>query len=151
MARINPVYKSEYASEILYRSDKNFMVRLKSMIERTAKYVEISIPKAFINIIDDEAESYLFEGRSTWQPVLGETIYVRNNEKSEWVKRIFFAMREECFTCVHPDSEDDFRMKRPFTIVSWDFAKPIPKITEITMEEIAAKFNIPVEEIKIKQ
>lgn len=48
------VYNSPYPSEVIYKSDKNFMVRLKVLFERIAK--------GECNI--DSAQDYLFESRT---------------------------------------------------------------------------------------
>lgn len=63
--KVNPVYKSDYPSEITYHSDKNFIVRLKAMIERTFKHLEIQLGSEKLNelmdIIGEDAEGCLFE------------------------------------------------------------------------------------------
>jgi hypothetical protein len=57
-------YSSPYPSEVVYRSDKNFIVRLKAMIDRNMKEAGYSTyDDRFKSLIQsfDNAEEYLFD------------------------------------------------------------------------------------------
>lgn len=62
---MNLKYNSLYADSVTYKSDKNFVVRLKAMIERTLRFNDVSITpeiETAINSLDD-CESYLFKSK----------------------------------------------------------------------------------------
>lgn len=60
----SPKYNSPYPAEVTYTSDKNFIVRLKAMIDREAKAIGINISdekfKELVKIIGNIAEDTLF-------------------------------------------------------------------------------------------
>lgn len=55
-------YKSHYRSEVIYKSDKNFIVRLKAMVDRAINEAGYKLPTKFFEQFDN-AENYLFESR----------------------------------------------------------------------------------------
>lgn len=62
---VNHAYNKTYPSEVIYHSDKNFIVRLKAMTERTLKHLGIKVSSEkmgeLMDIIGNEAEDCLFE------------------------------------------------------------------------------------------
>lgn len=64
---VNHAYNKTYPSEVVYHSDKNFLVRLKAMIERTLKHLDIKVSREklgqLMEIIGNEAEDCLFESQ----------------------------------------------------------------------------------------
>ena len=54
--------------------------------------------------------------------------------------------------CVAIEDEDNFINGKQFSIVQWKYWKPIPQeqVVELTMDEIAEKFGVDVNQLKIK-
>ena len=54
--------------------------------------------------------------------------------------------------CVAIEDEDNFINGKKFSIVQWKYWKPIPQeqVVELTMDEIAEKFGVDVNQLKIK-
>lgn len=87
---------------------------------------------------------------------LPRLVEVRNNESSRWVKRVLVLIRKvgsiNIYYCI-ADTDNLERSNWIKTITPWNCMREIeePKVTELTIDEIAQKFNIPVEQLKIKK
>ncbi len=102
-------------------------------------HIEYSYPSAFLkNPFENIGNN--FEER--W-------MLVSDNE-IEWKKRkVFMFKNKSYFSWANAETDED--VLTTTSIVRWKHAKEIeiPIITELTLEEIAVKFNIKVENLKI--
>ena len=69
-------------------------------------------------------------------------------------KLILLKKCSDWYVCILKSCEKNFREWKTFTTDIWRYAVPVPKEkpkTEVTMQEIADKFEIAVEDLKIKK
>ena len=57
------VYKSPYPSVVTYRSDKNFVVRLKAFVDKSLSKFGFSLPDEFYQLFNN-SEDYFFESKT---------------------------------------------------------------------------------------
>ena len=84
----------------------------------------------------------------------GDKVLVRDSEESKWTERIYLTTIEgSCFPyiTVAEMHAKYFEEGKEFGTSSWKYIKPISEILELTLEQIAEKFNTSVENIKIKK
>lgn len=88
-----------------------------------------------------------------WFKPEGVRMLVWDDEEEFALDRIVIAKlpsnASEPYVFIDKDSELDFKNGRKYQIITSKNAKPLPKITELTMQEIADKFGLNVNEIKI--
>jgi hypothetical protein len=107
--------------------------------------------KIMLVMVDDEGEESNFLVNRfelvEWVPKRGEIVLVQGC--GDWVEREFITDLGDSidYRYICRDKED----QRKFCF--WDVMKQKvePKITELTMDEIAEKFGIAVEQLKIKK
>ena len=88
-----------------------------------------------------------------WKPKRGDRVLVWDNEGDER-ERIFITQIEGDiypYVAVNFLLEGNFIRGEKFTTVGWKNMKPIPQVKEVTMQEIAEKFGVEVEQLKIKK
>jgi len=77
-----------------------------------------------------------------------------SNDNIGWYKRKVVMSRKGYFYAL-ADAENNKEAKKEYILVPWSFAKEIePKMeftVELTLEDIANKFGINVEQLKIKK
>lgn len=86
-----------------------------------------------------------------WVPKRGDKILVKGFD-GRWVERIFITLIENCeepYVVVSYGDERNFYEGLAVKAVLYKEAKPIRPQTELTMEEIAEKFGIDVNNLKI--
>ena len=86
-----------------------------------------------------------------WKPKRGDKVLVWENEGDER-EAIFIAEIEGAkypVITVAYGYEEDFKDGKTFDIAGWSYMKPYKK--EVTMQEIAEKFGVDVEQLKIKK
>lgn len=106
-----------------------------------------------LNINETEVSAIDTEDDSTWFKPEGVRMLVWDDEEEFALDRIVIAKlpsnASEPYVFIDKDSELDFKNGRKYQIITSKNAKPLPKITELTMQEIADKFGLNVNEIKI--
>jgi hypothetical protein len=74
----------------------------------------------------------------------------------QWYKRVLVLERivndKKIYYCVYNVSTLE-AINKETELTNWKYMREIeePKVTELTLDEIAQKFNIPVEQLKIKK
>lgn len=88
-----------------------------------------------------------------WIKPEGVRMLVWNDYEEKAIEKIVIAKLPENtiypYACVQPSYEEEFKKGEKYLIIHHKNAKPIPQIKEITMQEIADKFNLKVNEFKI--
>jgi hypothetical protein len=82
----------------------------------------------------------------------GEEVEVRDSEDDLWQRRIFLAEIKGSrypFCTVAPYSESAFKSGDVFEFAKWKYCRKIEQPTILTLQMIADKFNLPVDEIKV--
>jgi hypothetical protein len=77
-------------------------------------------------------------------------VQVRDSQDESWVDRVFIMEKNEKFLC-WANGETLDEAKKATNALSWNFMREVPKKRVITLQEIADKFNIDVEQIEIKK
>jgi|SRR5690625_3226070 len=88
-----------------------------------------------------------------WKPKRGERVLVWNIEGHE-AEAIFIAEIEGGifpYVTVSFEDEGNFLKGEKFLTYEWKNMKPLPQVKEVTMQEIAEKFGVEVEQLKIKK
>jgi len=74
-----------------------------------------------------------------------------SNDNNDWRKRKVFMVKNNLYLA-WGSAETDEQVGRTCIVTNWDYAKEIEeKDVELTLEEIAEKFNINVKNLKIKK
>ncbi len=84
---------------------------------------------------DEMFEGYAFE--------YGETVEV-SNDGAQWGKRIYVGYidgAEWPYACVDPVNESSFAKGKEFAIVTWKYARPIPKKHTIIVDGIEIRIS----------
>lgn len=84
----------------------------------------------------------------------GERVLVRDRDNSEWYERIFLTKIDGAiypYVVVVSNYEDDFINGKKFDITRYTQCKKLATEKELTMQEIADKFGINVNDLKIKK
>lgn len=108
------------------------------------------------NVMDAGAEIITLpepEPEKEWKPKRGERVLVWDYK---WDEReaIFIAEIEGDifpYVAVRQEYEGNFLKGEKFLTYQWKNMKPIPQVKEVTMQEIAEKFGVEVEQLKIKK
>jgi len=81
-------------------------------------------------------------------------VEVRNHDSRKWKKRIYLTTIEGSdspFITVCDGYTKEYQAGDDFVHIKWEQMREIPQQKELTMQEIADKFNIEVEQLKIKK
>jgi hypothetical protein len=84
----------------------------------------------------------------------GERVLVRDRDDSEWYESIFITKIDGAvypYVVVSSNYEDEFINGKGFYTTQYTQCKKLPTQKEITMQEIADKFGIDVNNLKIKK
>jgi len=75
-----------------------------------------------------------------------------STDEKEWVKRCVFTQKNGFFIS-WSWADDEASLEKETSATDWEYAKEIeePKELELTLEQIAEKFGVSVESIKIKK
>lgn len=95
-----------------------------------------------VNIPTQSVKDFLEE---EWEPKWGEEVEVSDSKGWGWVKRIFVGL--------NPSTNTDYKFIVADTIglpTGWRYCRKIPTKTELTLKEIADKFKVRVENLRIK-
>ena len=75
-------------------------------------------------------------------------VQVRDNEIDEWVNRVLVMKKKGKYICwENAETIEEAKKKMDTTI--WNFMREVPEKRVLTMQEIAEKFGIDVEQIEI--
>lgn len=89
-----------------------------------------------------------------FEPKRGDYVLVQDRGAKSWSKEIFLTYiegAEKPVITLHPHDSYNYKHNIPFRMTMWEKMNPlIPETKELTMQEIADKFNIPVESLRIK-
>lgn len=112
------------------------------------KWIGLNCSKNYIQPVKD----FLEELESPKLPKRGDRILIWNLYEGQWTERIFITYIEGAknpIVCVTDIYEKEFNSGEPFGTTTWDKWKPIPekKVLEVTLEDIAKKYE--VDEVKI--
>jgi uncharacterized protein YjaZ len=81
--------------------------------------------------------------------------YMMVTEKKgyKFEKRLVLGKFGAMYVAVNKYQEENFNKGEKYNVCSWNFAKEIeePRILEITIDDIAKKFNVLPEQVKIKK
>jgi hypothetical protein len=118
------------------------------------RYIVIKYYNNCAYIIDDTGVKYGYDKSRfelvkslDWTPEKGELALVRDG-CGDWVERIFIIDLGEKYTGRYLCE----MREQPTSYLGWEQIKKLePVVTELTIDEIAKKFNIPVEQLKIKK
>ena len=94
------------------------------------------------------------EPLDTRTPKRWDWVWVRNDINGKWIKQIYLATIEWVrypHYCVLMYDDDLFKEWKQFRPHTWLEMKPITPKREVTMQEIADQFGIPVEDLVIKK
>jgi hypothetical protein len=85
-----------------------------------------------------------FESQERWVEV--------SNDKTCWFKRKLIREKNGKFIC-WTNAETDEKVEEATKATNWDYMREIeePKQIELTLDEIAEKFGVSVEQLKIKK
>ena len=118
------------------------------------------INEYFDNYSMEHVKSYnaeiitLPEPEVEWKPKFGERVLVWDYAESQASVRIFLNYEKGTTKPVHVVRVLDvpkFAEGKPYAVAKYQNMKPLPKVKEVTMQEIADKFGVPVEQLKIKK
>lgn len=84
----------------------------------------------------------------------GDLVYVNNWSEKEAlhyrIKRIYLmTLKNGKHLVVSEDSETYYKNNEVFDTMQWAYVVPVSKEISLTKEEIAEKFNIPVDQLRI--
>lgn len=117
------------------------------------EYTVIRAYNTSVFIIDDKGGEYAynnprFELVVGWIPKKGELVLVKDDSSEEWLERVFIVDLGEKYKNRYLCE----KVTESHIFIGWEQIKKLePQVTELTMDEIANKFNIPVEQLKIKK
>ena len=117
------------------------------------EYTVIRVYNMSVCIVDDSGIEYRYNNPRFvlvvgWTPEKGEMVLVKDDSSEGWVERVFIVDLGEKYNSRYLCE----RLERPDYYLGWEQIKKLePQVTEVTMDEIANKFNIPVEQLKIKK
>lgn len=83
----------------------------------------------------------------------GEVVEVRGHDGKEWQKRIYLTTVQGAvnpYTCVYGGYEEEFKKGEPFDTARWAQIRKLQPKTILTLQEIADKFGVPVEQLRLK-
>ena len=84
----------------------------------------------------------------------GEVVLVRDNDIDEWYEETYITTIEGAnypFVVVDGYDKENFKKGEPFDTITYKQIKKKTKKLELTLEEIASKFNVDVKDLKIKK
>jgi hypothetical protein len=87
-------------------------------------------------------------------PQRGDEVLVWDGDESIAVKRIFLAYIEGAnypTFVVHDTDEENFKNGKPFATVKYKNYKTIPQKTKLTLQQIADKFGIDVNDLEVQR
>jgi hypothetical protein len=86
-----------------------------------------------------------FESQERW-------VEVRDDEEEEWVRKKLIMEKNGKFICWR-NAKTDEEVEESLNTTTWYYMREIeePKQIEITLDEIAEKFGVSVEQLKIKK
>lgn len=125
---------------------------VKIQITEVDRTPNATYPIKFGNVADFTMDGrYLFNSDPCIFPLEPtERWMMVSNDEEEWHKRKVFAKKGDMFVaCLYPE-----KMTIGIDlVVNWKFAKEIEEVRplEVTLEEIAEKFGVNVNQIKIKK
>jgi hypothetical protein len=82
-----------------------------------------------------------------WQPKFGERVLVRDDDKEKWQEKTFLIKVPQSispFSCVQKIYEESFKNGEKVQFSNWKQIKKLEQV-EITLDDIAEKFNLPKE------
>jgi hypothetical protein len=94
-------------------------------------------------------KDFLKEEKEEWEPKWGEEVEISDDEKY-WSKTVLYC-------CKNPDPHSTLKHVVYYKESGWSacfkYVRPIskPKIKEVTLKDVADKFGVPVEELRIKK
>lgn len=101
-------------------------------------------------------EKYPKEEEDYWIEPKGRRMLVRNGHE-DWINERIVLVKlsskvNGChYIAVVDGDENKFKNGEEYKVTSWMYAKPIPETIELTLDQIAEKFNTTVDKIKIKK
>lgn len=104
-----------------------------------------------VSIPIQSVKDFLKQIEEPWIPKRGDRVLVKSFD-GRWVERIFITLIEDCeepYVVVCYGEECNFYEGLAVKCVLYKEAKPIQPQTELTMDEIAEKFGIDVNNLKI--
>lgn len=102
---------------------------------------------------------YLYNGRGsctdTEPKIFHDTtqervVQVRDNEYDRWYTRVLLMQKNGKYICWE-DAETIEEAKKEMYTTRWNFMRELPEKKVLTMQEIAEKFGIDVEQIEIEK
>jgi hypothetical protein len=92
-------------------------------------------------------KDFLKEEKEEWEPKWGEEVECSDDEKY-WSKTVLYC-------CKNPNYNSEYKHIVAYkcgVAIRVRYIRPIskPKIKEVTLKEVADKFGVPVEELRIK-
>lgn len=73
-----------------------------------------------------------------------------SNDENKWKKRKVIMFKNGMYI-FWMDAETELEVAKTTRTMSWKFAKELPTEVELTLKQIAEKFGVNVEQIKIKK
>lgn len=77
-------------------------------------------------------------------------VQVRDNEYDRWYTRVLLIKKNGKYICWE-DAETIEEAKKEMYTTRWNFMREVPEKRVLTMQEIAEKFGIDVEQIEIEK
>lgn len=87
-------------------------------------------------------------------PQRGDEVLVWDEEENTAVKRIFLTYIEGAMypvQVVYDGYEKPFKDGKPFPNINFKYYKPIPQKTKLTLQQIADKFEIDVNDLEVEK
>lgn len=85
----------------------------------------------------------------------GDEVYVSDESIEDAFRRkkyVYITQLKNGMHLCSPDMFDDNRLRdMAIFATAWKYVVPVPKQTELTMAQIAEKFGVPVEQLRIKE
>jgi hypothetical protein len=66
-------------------------------------------------------------------------------------KRLVLGKFNACYIAVYEDYEDQYLNNKSYATATWDYAKELDDFLEVTLDEIAKKFGVESNKLKIKK
>jgi hypothetical protein len=108
---------------------------------------------------DQPLKYYLTDGRAGFfekSPTIfhdttqERVVQVRDNEYDRWYTRVLIMKKNGKYICWE-DAETIEEAKKEMYTTRWNFMREVPEKRVLTMQEIAEKFGIDVEQIEIEK
>ena len=125
-------WNEEYPNEKYEIREENLLEHLQGRLEEKAE-IDLS-----------NKQPTIFHDTETQERV----VQVRNDETGDWYIRVFFMEKKGKFLCwQYAETIED--AKKETLITSWNFMRELTEKRKLTMQEIADKFELDVEQIEI--